>query len=266
MYDPAQDKWLPVEPDPAESEAATVSIVIPAAGSAERLRLAFHGLQQAAGEIPFEVIFVDLAGDRSLADQLADLPGEVTFIQNEAPVTLVHAVNQAATIARGKYLAVLPPDLFPLPGWLAELVAAAEANAEAAVVASRVLRHDGAPLSAGGWIRPDGRAVLNVPRPPRIDLPLLVHFAPEDGCLLRLDLLVAAEGLDERYHTSRAAFADYGLLMKASGRRVLYVPTAIAVDTDVTEPAEALLEQDRRSLLLKWSALGGSREEHEEAA
>jgi acetyltransferase-like isoleucine patch superfamily enzyme len=255
-YDPAQARWLPAEPDDNEPEPASVSIVIPAEGSAERLRLAFQAVQQATGDIPSEVIVVDLSGDPALAAHLADLPGEVTFIQNDTPVSAVRAINQAATIARGKYLAVVPPDLFPMNGWLTALVAAAESRPDVAAVAPRILRHDGSLVSAGGWIRPNGRAELNLPRPPRIDLPLLVHFAPEDGCLLRLDLLVAAEGLDEGFRTSRAAFADYGLLMRASGRRVVYAPTAIAVDTHEVAPEEHLAELDRQYLLAKWSTVG----------
>jgi acetyltransferase-like isoleucine patch superfamily enzyme/glycosyltransferase involved in cell wall biosynthesis len=255
-YDVARRVWTPIEAEDEVEEPASVSIVIPAEGGAERLRLVYQAVQQAAAEVPSEVILVDLAGDASLAEQLADLPGEVTFIQNESPVSLVRAVNQAATLARGKYLAIVPPDLFPMKGWLAEMVAAAEANAEVAIVAPRILRHDGTTVSAGGWIAPDGAAVINVPRPPRLDLPVLVHFAPEDGCLLRLDLLVAAAGIDEGYQTSRAAFADYGLVMKASGRRVVYLPTAIAIDTLVVEPDERLLEQDRRYFVEKWSSLG----------
>ncbi|GIW07977.1 MAG: hypothetical protein KatS3mg060_2782 [Dehalococcoidia bacterium] len=264
-YDPARGVWLPIEAPDDEEQAASVSIVIPAEGGAERLRLAYQAVQQAVEDIPCEVIIVDLAGDGTLAGQITDLPGEVSFVQNDAPVTLVRAVNQAATIARGKYLAIVPPDLFPMKGWLAELIAAAEADAKVAVVAPRVLRHDGTTVSAGGWIRSDGAVEVNVPRPPRLDLPALVHFAPEDGCLLRLDLLVAAEGIDESYRTSRAAFADYGLLMKASGHRVVYLPTAIAIDTHVAEPEEHHLDHDRRYLLTKWSALGTS-SLHEEAA
>ncbi|MCL6649608.1 MAG: alpha/beta fold hydrolase [Chloroflexi bacterium] len=87
----------------------------------------------------------------------------------------------------------------------------------------------------------------------RLDLPALVHFAPEYGCLLRLDVLVAAGGLDERYQTSRAAFADYGLLMKASGHRVACFPLAVVVETDPVAPDAQLLERDRREFLAKWS-------------
>ncbi len=160
---------------------------------------------------------------------------------------------------------MLPPDLFPLGGWLSELVAAAEQHDRVAMVAPRVLSHDGTTVSAGGWIQPDGRSAINIPRPPRLDLPVLVHFAPPDGCLLRLDLLVAAHGLDEGYRTGQAAFADYGLLMKASGYRVVYLPSAVAIDTDVAEPDPVTLERDRQYFLVKWSALEAAALEREAA-
>jgi carbonic anhydrase/acetyltransferase-like protein (isoleucine patch superfamily) len=254
QYDPTSDRWLPIEVHPEPELPPSVSVVVPVTGDDERVRLTYQAVQLAAGtSLPWELVLVDCRGDSDLGRRFADLPDEVCVVENTEPVSLLRAVNQAATIARGKYLVVLPPTLVPLSGWLDELVRAAEEDPQLAVVAPRVLSYDGTTVAAGGWIRPDGQLVLNTPRPPRLDLPALVHFAPEYGCLLRLDVLVAAGGLDERYQTSRAAFADYGLLVKASGHRVACFPLAVVVETDPVAPDAQLLERDRREFLAKWS-------------
>src|SRR6266403_2103556 len=64
---------------------------------------------------------------------------EVLLVDNPENLGFAAAVNQGARQARGRWLALLNPDAFAEPQWLAELVAAAKANPQVHAFASRQL-------------------------------------------------------------------------------------------------------------------------------
>ena len=123
---------------------------------------------------------------------LATLGGDVRVLHNGAPVGIVHACNQAAAVARGRFLAFVPPGTLPCAGWLRTLILTAEGDPAAAAVSSLV---GGAPGSEG--------------------LP---------GLLVRRDRFQAVGGFVEE---GAAAVADLCARLRGRGERVVHAPGSV---------------------------------------
>src|SRR5829696_4776600 len=123
----------------------SVSVIILNFNGCRHLEACFRSLieQEYAGSI--ELIMVDNgSADGSVELMRAQFP-QVRLIINPQNVGFAPAVNQAARVAGGDYLALLNNDARAAPDWLAQLVELAERRREEGVacVASRVLGWDG---------------------------------------------------------------------------------------------------------------------------
>src|SRR6516164_130757 len=87
-----------------------------------------------------EVILVDNASSDGAARAAAAERPDLVFIPNVENLGFAAAVNQAARRARGRWLALINPDAFAEPDWLAALLAAAEAWPDVRCFASRQLK------------------------------------------------------------------------------------------------------------------------------
>ncbi len=91
----------------------------------------------------FEAIVADNASrDDSLAGARAAIGDDprFRFVENGANLGFAAGNNRAAETARGTWLAFLNPDAFAEPGWLANLMAAAERNPRCSFFGSTQLR------------------------------------------------------------------------------------------------------------------------------
>ncbi|MEX0700181.1 MAG: glycosyltransferase family 2 protein [Acidimicrobiia bacterium] len=88
-----------------------------------------------------EVIVVDNAsGDESFeAARVAAAAGQVVSIESDRNLGLAGGVNLALTHARGRYLAVLNPDVVTSAGWLRPLVAVMQADSDIGVACPLIL-------------------------------------------------------------------------------------------------------------------------------
>src|ERR1700761_2657369 len=87
----------------------------------------------------YELILVDNASSDRTAQAAKAADPALRLIENAANLGFAAAVNQGAKAASGRWLALLNPDAFADPDWLAKLVAAAEANADVRCFTSRQL-------------------------------------------------------------------------------------------------------------------------------
>ncbi|HET7746927.1 MAG TPA: glycosyltransferase family 2 protein [Vicinamibacteria bacterium] len=179
---------------------------------------------------PSRVIVVDNGSSDGSADRLeARFPG-VEVLRLGENVGFAAANNRAAAAARGiRWLALLNPDAFPEPGWLAALLEAADAHAGYSFFASRMVRADDpARLDGAGDVyyvnglaarRGHGR-----PTPAREE-PHEVFAACAAAALYRADEFDAVSGFDERFF---CYFEDVDLAfrLRLRGARCLYVPRA----------------------------------------
>jgi len=136
-----------------------------------------------------------------------------------------------ARIEDCEWIALLNPDAFPEPGWLAALVRAADGDPRFSLLASRlVLANDPSRLDGAGdvytvaglaWRRHHGAAAAGN------GLHTREVFSPcAAAALYRRDALLEAGGFDESYF---CYFEDVDLAfrMRLAGHRCLYVPEAV---------------------------------------
>lgn len=100
-----------------------VSILIVAYGSRACLPRLFDALD-AQSFRDFETILIDNASPPQTRPDPASAARAGMFVQNLENTGFAAANNQAAGLARGRWLALLNPDAFPEPDWLAALAAA----------------------------------------------------------------------------------------------------------------------------------------------
>lgn len=128
-------------------------------------------------------------------------------------------------------VALLNPDAFPAPGWLAELDGAAAGNPDCASFASqlRSARDDSVLDGAGDTYHVSGLAWRQ-----GHGCPPAGHTEPREtfsacaaAALYRRDAVLAAGGFDESFFCY-AEDVDLGFRLRLLGHRCLYVPAAVA--------------------------------------
>jgi GT2 family glycosyltransferase len=137
----------------------------------------------------------------------------------------------AAAVPDADALALLNPDAFPEPGWLAALIAAAGRTPDAAAFASQI-RLDAAPQyldGAGDSYHVSGRAWRNAHQQPASAGPAseIEVFAPcAAAALYRRSAFDEVGGFDERFFCYFED-VDLGFRLRLRGHRCVYVPGAV---------------------------------------
>jgi len=125
-----------------------VTVVVVNYNGAGRLGSCLDGLAAQSG-VAWEAIVVDNASSDGSEAEAEGRPG-VSVVRNPVNVGFGAACNQAAGSARGEYLAFLNFDSVPEAGWLAALVAAAQAGPDTGAVQGVILSSDGARVDTAG--------------------------------------------------------------------------------------------------------------------
>ena len=214
-------------------------------------------------EQDFELIVVDNGStDESLemARRYRGRPG-YTLIENAENTGFSHAVNQGIRIAQGEYVALFNNDAFAEPDWLAQLIAAAEADPGIFAVQSLMIRHFERELAddAGDYVNilgfaaktGDGRRASRYTRQKRI-------FSACGGAALYRKCILDEIGLfDENFF---AYFEDVDLSWRAdnAGYKCVLCPAARcyhicgATTGAVKYNGFKSIQSGRNSLLLPW--------------
>lgn len=180
---------------------------------------------------PDRVVVVDNASqDGSLESALGLFPF-VEAIRLGANVGFAAANNVALGACEDcDWVALLNPDAFPTPSWLACLAAAAEGNPAHAAFASQLrsatddglLDGTGDVYHVSGLVWREGHgSPLPAPEGPRE-----VFSACAAAALYRRDALVEIGGFDERYFCYLED-VDLGFRLRLRGHSCLYVPDAV---------------------------------------
>jgi|CXWL01.1.fsa_nt_gi GT2 family glycosyltransferase len=85
---------------------------------------------------PYDLIVWDNGSRTDQRPTPADLPANAQFVQCEENLGFAPANNRAIERASTEFIVLLNPDAFPEPDWLAQLLAAADANPKAAAFGS----------------------------------------------------------------------------------------------------------------------------------
>ncbi|NBC14293.1 MAG: glycosyltransferase [Gammaproteobacteria bacterium] len=188
----------------------------------------------------FEIVLVDNGStDGSLERVLEDCPFSLGDAAPLPALRLVEAGrnlgfaaanNRAAALARAPLLALLNPDAFAEPGWLAALAAVAIRHPEIAMFGStQLLDAEPARLDGAGDVYHASGLVwrgAGTARPQ--DLPAEAEaFAPcAAAALYRREVFLAAGGFDERFFCY-CEDIDLGFRLRLAGHRALQLGNAV---------------------------------------
>ena len=206
------------------------TVVIPNLNGAGWLRDSIESVW-AQTEQDFELIVVDNGStDESLAIARSYMGrANYTLIENAENTGFSYAVNQGIRAAKGEFVALFNNDAFAEPDWLAELLAAAQADERIFAVSSLMIRHFERELAddAGDYVtilgfackRGDGMKVSRYQKPGR------VFSACGGAALYRKSILDKIGLFDEHFFTY---FEDVDISWRANslGYKNVYCPTA----------------------------------------
>jgi N-acetylglucosaminyl-diphospho-decaprenol L-rhamnosyltransferase len=178
----------------------------------------------------YEVILVDNASSDRVAQAAAGADKTIRLIENGDNLGFAAAVNQGAKAAGGRWLALLNPDAYADPDWLARLMAATAANPAVHSFTSRQLMADdptkldglgdvmalaGYPFR-GGYTHPD-------PGPLEAGW---VFSACGGAMMIEAALFERVGGFDERLFCY-CEDVDLGYRLRLIGEPTLLVPDAV---------------------------------------
>jgi GT2 family glycosyltransferase len=178
----------------------------------------------------FETLLVDNASSDRTAQAAAQADSALILIENAENRGFAAAVNQAAPIARGRWLALINPDAYAAPDWLEHLMAAAAANPAVRSFASRQLMAEdpgrldglGDVMSLAGYPFRGGFGQADPGDTP----PGWVFSACGGAMLIDRALFLGLGGFDERLFCY-CEDVDLGYRLRLVGEPTLLVPDAV---------------------------------------
>jgi N-acetylglucosaminyl-diphospho-decaprenol L-rhamnosyltransferase len=190
------------------------------------------GVAAQRGAPPFETLFVDNGSrDDSVKFVRTKYP-DVRVVENGRNLGFAGGNNAGVHHASGEWLAFLNNDTAPDPRWLAELWAAAQANAAFAIVTSRLVFMDdpGIVDSAGdGYLRAGGAFKHgHGARADAFAVSREVFGACGGGFMIRRSLFDALGGFDERFFMQHED-VDLSYRARLRGERVWYAADALVL-------------------------------------
>ena len=211
--------------------AARATVVIPTWNGRDLLAAALASLREQRFR-DFDVVVVDNGSTDGTPEWVrADHPEAelVVLAENRG---FAGAVNAGIGHARGEFVALLNNDMELDPGWLAELVAALDADPAAGSAASklRMLREPGVLDGAGDvvtWYGATWRRGHGEPDRGQYDEPGVVASPCAGAALYRRRALEEVGSFDERFF-AYLEDADWGLRAQLAGWTCRWVPTAVA--------------------------------------
>ena len=178
----------------------------------------------------FEAFVIDNASPDPGDPEIAASFPFVRLVRNDRNLGFTGAGNQAAQLARGRWLVLLNPDAFAEPTWLAELVAAAERHPGVSAFTSRQMVEGAAGVLDGLG---DVMSITGIPyrggymNPDRGQAREGEVFSP-CGAAMMIDraLFQALGGFDEALFCY-CEDVDLGYRLQLAGEPILLVPAAV---------------------------------------
>jgi len=234
----------------AQSNTPDVSVIVPAyAHLFETYRCLCAVLWQTGG-VAHEVILVDDRPDAPIVPYLAGFKGLRVRV-NTSNLGFLRSCNEAAKIARGRYLVFLNNDTEVGVDWLAPMVAIAEADATVGMVGCKLLNPDGTIQEAGGIFRSDG---WGEPYGKGGDAARgEYNFVRDVDCVTGACFLVprarweALGGFDDAYAPAFYEEFDLAVALHEAGLRVVYQPASEV--THFGSASYGTEARDRQSLI-----------------
>ncbi len=231
------------------SDAPLVSIILVVWNRAELTLQCIRSIAELRNP-PFELIVVDNNSTDQAPELLSRIEG-ARHIRNDRNVHFVPAVNQAANIARGKYLLLLNSDAILLPGALETSVETLESADDIGAVGGKIVLLDGSLQEAGNIVWRDGSCAGygrgEDPRAPAFMFRRDVDYCSGAFLLTRRDVFERMNGLDEIFKPVYYEETDYCLRLRDAGHRTVYEPRSVVLHYEFgsSTPENAAEKQSR---------------------
>lgn len=245
-------EWLR---EPAVSRPE-VSLLVVAGDEPDRLDACLRALAETtpvSDAIEIAVTGAPAAGD--IAHGWSDrLP--LRWLEADAARCAPALRNLAAASAAGDLLVFLDDGTRPLAGWLRPLVHPLRTEPGVGAVGGKLVTERGAIEAAGalvfadGSLAPFGRGSLDADEA-TVGFVRDVHYVPGHLLATRAGLLRVLGGFDDRLGNGYED-ADYGLRVRAAGRRVVYQPQAVALARE--RPPGAAATEAHTRFAKRWTA------------
>lgn len=210
-----------------EEQEPLVSIVIPVYNQIDYTYLCLASILAHTEEVSYEIIIADdVSTDATL--ELLKFVKNIVIARNETNQGFLRNCNQAARLARGRYLMFLNNDTQVTPGWLSSLVNLMESDSGIGMTGSKLVYPDGRLQEAGGIIWSDGSGWnygrLDDPDKPEYNYVKDVDYMSGAAILLPVTLWKQIGGFDERFAPAYCEDSDLAFAVRKAGYRVVYQP------------------------------------------
>lgn len=215
-----------------QSEEPLVSIVIPVYN---QFPFTYNCLRTIAAEcagMEYEVI---LADDNS-TDETCRITEKVSGLiisRNAENQRFLRNCNNAAQLARGKYVMFLNNDTEVQPEWLQSLCETIEADDSIGMVGSKLIYANGQLQEAGGILWADGSAwnYGHGDDPEKSEYNYVKEVDYISGCsmMIRRSLWEEIGGFDERFVPAYCEDSDLAFEVRAHGYKVIYQPKSVVI-------------------------------------
>lgn len=245
-----------------EWETPLVSIVIPVYNEFEYTYGCLCSILENSGDIPYEIILADDCST-DLTKDIREVVSHIVVSKTEENVRFLLNCNQAAKLAKGKYILFLNNDTKVHDNWLEPLVSLMESDDTIGMTGSKLVYADGTLQEAGGIIWQDGSG-WNYGNGQDASLPEFNYVKEVDyisgaAIMIRRNLWERIGGFDERYVPAYCEDSDLAFEVRKHGYRVVYQPASVVTHfegvsngTDLSEGVKQYQVDNSRKLREKW--------------
>ncbi len=245
------------------SEIPDISIVIPVFNQLGYTLACLNSVLISPTRYSMEIIIADDCSTDGTGGVFAGNVGHIRYVRTSGNKGFIRNCNEAAEIARGRYLVFLNNDTIVLPGWLDELVGTLEANLDIGLAGSKLIYPDGRLQEAGGIIWRDASAWnlgrYDNPRKPEYSYLRSVDYVSGASIAVSRSVWDEMNGFDTWYDVAYGEDSDLALRIRQSGRRVVLQPLSMLIHfegissgTDVTQGVKAYQVSNAAKMAKRW--------------
>lgn len=211
--------------------------------------------------ISYEIVIIDNNSTDQTPAELAKIP-HITFVHNTENTGFLQGCNQAAKLAKGKYLYFLNNDTYITNNAVQPLYDRLRSDSGIGIVGSRVIFGTTGQLQeAGCMVWQDGSAYgygrNDNPEKPEYRFARPVDFCSGVSLLLSKELYDRIGGFDESYAPAYYEEVDLCLQIWKQGLQVYYEPLSVIYHMEygssTPEKAAAQMQKNQKKLFEKWN-------------